>query len=164
MMGRSLWLEDELENSVPRLERAITLCPNYAQAIYSRAFTHLLMSENELGHEKRLTRRFAAVRSIPCAMPCCPAPASIRRYSAARPKEPILVDRAAREPRVHVMIGAMAAICHVWAGNKPAARYWAEDIRLRDPKLTTEVFLTSFPFRDGPVRTRVTEALSTLGF
>ena len=46
MMGRALWLKDELESSVPWLERAITLCPNYAQAIYSRAFTHLLMSEN----------------------------------------------------------------------------------------------------------------------
>jgi hypothetical protein len=46
----------------------------------------------------------------------------------------------------------------------PSARYWANDIRLRDPKLTPEVFLTSFPFRDPPVRERVTEALGSLGF
>src|SRR6185369_1524529 len=52
MMGRALWLQAELESSVPWLERAITLSPNYAQAIYSRAFTHLLMSENASGREK----------------------------------------------------------------------------------------------------------------
>jgi hypothetical protein len=76
----------------------------------------------------------------------------------------ILVDQAAREPRAHVMIAAMAAICHVWAGNKQAAQYWAEDMRSRDPNLTADVFLTSFPFREGPVRKQVTKALSTLGF
>src|SRR4029079_19380461 len=52
MMGRSLWLEDQLENSIPWLERAIALSPNYAQAIYSRAFTHLLMCECKSGKEK----------------------------------------------------------------------------------------------------------------
>ena len=62
------------------------------------------------------------------------------------------------------MIAAMAAICHVWAGNKQAARYWEKDIRSRDPSLTGQIFLTSFPFRNGPVRTRVTHALAELGF
>ena len=62
------------------------------------------------------------------------------------------------------MIAAMAAICHTWAGNEAGAGYWARDIRERDPKLSTEVFLTSFPFRDAPIRQRVTEALGTLGF
>jgi hypothetical protein len=76
----------------------------------------------------------------------------------------MLVDRAAREPRAHVMIAAMAAICHVWAGNMPTARYWARDIRSRDPNLTSQVFLTSFPFRDGPMRNRVTAAFAELGF
>jgi hypothetical protein len=76
----------------------------------------------------------------------------------------VLVDRAAREPRAHVMIAAMAAICHVWAGNKEAAHYWEKDIRARDPNLDGQVFLTSFPFRNGPVRARVTDALAELGF
>jgi hypothetical protein len=52
----------------------------------------------------------------------------------------------------------------VWAGNKEAARTWARDIGLRDPNLTAEVFLSSFPFREGPVRKKVSRALSTLGF
>jgi TolB-like protein len=163
MMGRSLWLEDKLESSVPWLERAITLSPNYAQAIYSRAFTHLLMSENQSGHDKAQ----AALRRSPID-PLRYAMLSCFGFNEAllggEAEGAILVDRAAREPRAHVMIAAMAAICHVWAGNKQAAHYWKKDIRSRDPNLTGEVFLTSFPFRDGPVRTRVTEALSELGF
>jgi TolB-like protein len=163
MMGRALWLEDELESSVPWLERAIALSPNYAQAIYSRAFTHLLMSECKSGQEKA----HAALRRSPID-PLRYAMLSCSGFNTAmlgdESEGAALVDRAAREPRAHVMIAAMAAICHAWAGNMPSARYWANDIRLRDPKLTPEVFLTSFPFRDPPVRERVTEALGSLGF
>jgi TolB-like protein len=163
MMGRSLWLEDQLESSVPWLERAIALCPNYAQAIYSRAFTHLLMSENESGQEKA----HAALRRSPID-PLRYAMLSCSGFNQAllggETEGAILVDRAAREPRAHVMIAAMAAICHVWAGNKQAAHDWARDIRRRDSNLTGQVFLTSFPFRGRPVRKRVTEALGSLGF
>ena len=38
MLGRSLWLEGSIENSVPWLERAIALNPSYAQARYSRGW------------------------------------------------------------------------------------------------------------------------------
>ena len=163
MMGRALWLEEELESSIPWLERAITLSPNYAQAIYSRAFTHLLMCENRSGHEKaKAALRRSPIDPLRYAMlSCCGFNQAIL---GGESEGAILVDRAAREPRAHVMIAAMAAICHVWAGNTPDARYWAKDIRSRDPKLTADVFLTSFPFRDGPVRKRVTKALSALGF
>lgn len=163
MMGRSLWLEDELENSVPWLDRAITLSPNYAQAIYSRAFTHLLMCENESGQKKaRAALRRSPIDPLRYAMLSCSG--FNEALLGGVTEGAILVDRAAREPRAHVMIAAMAAICHVWAGNKQAAGYWAEDIRSRDSNLTANVFLTSFPFRHGPVRKRVTKALSTLGF
>ena len=163
MMGRALWLEDELESSVPWLERSIALCPNYAQAIYSRAFTHLLMCEAKSGHDKA----GAAIRRSPID-PLHYAMLSCYGFNQAIlggvSEGAIAVDRAAREPRAHVMIAAMAAICHEWDGNKPAARYWAKEIRARDPKLTAKVFLTSFPFRGEAMRKRVTDALGTLGF
>jgi tetratricopeptide (TPR) repeat protein len=163
MMGRSLWLEAKLESSVPWLDRAITLSPNYAQAIYSRAFTHLLMSENASGREKaQAALRRSPIDPLRYAMLSC---SGFNQAILGNESEgAILVDRAAREPRAHVMIAAMAAICHVWAGNMPSARYWAKDIRSRDPNLTADVFLTSFPFRDVLVRKRVTEALATVGF
>jgi TolB-like protein len=163
MMGRALWLKDELESSVPWLERAITLCPNYAQAIYSRAFTHLLMSENESGQDKaQAALRRSPIDPLRYAMLSCAG--FNEALLGGEGEGAVLVDRAAREPRAHVMIAAMAAICHVWAGNKEAAHYWEKDIRARDPNLDGQVFLTSFPFRNGPVRARVTDALAELGF
>jgi TolB-like protein len=163
MVGRSLWLEDQLESSVPWLDRSIALSPNYAQAIYSRAFTHLLMSENSSGHEKaNAALRRSPIDPLRYAMLSC---SGFNEALLGNESEgAVAVDRAAREPRAHVMIAAMAAICHVWADNMPSARYWAEDIRARDANLTSQIFLTSFPFRDDPVRKRVTDALSLLGF
>jgi len=163
MMGRALWLEDELESSVPWLDRAIVLSPNYAQAIYSRAFTHMLMGDSNSGKEKaNAALRRSPIDPLRYAMLSCSGFNQAILGDEAEGAN--LVDRAAREPRAHVMIAAMAAISHTWAGNKPAANYWANDIRERDPNLTADVFLTSFPFREGPVRKRVTGALSELGF
>ncbi len=46
-MGRYFWLEGALENSFEWLDRALTLSPNYAQCIYSRAFTDVLSGNPE---------------------------------------------------------------------------------------------------------------------
>jgi TolB-like protein len=162
MMGRSLWLEDELESSVPWLDRSIALSPNYAQAIYSRAFTHMLMSDSASGHEKaNAALRRSPIDPLRYAMLSCSG--FNQAILGGKAEGAMLVDRAAREPRAHVMIAAMAAICHVWAGNEAAADYWAKDIRSRDPNLTADMFLTSFPFRATPMRERVTQALSVVG-
>ncbi len=41
-MGRSFWLEGDLESSLAWLERATSISPNYAQGIYARAWTESL--------------------------------------------------------------------------------------------------------------------------
>jgi len=41
-MGRSYWLEADLDRSYPRLERATSLCPSYAQGIYALAWTETM--------------------------------------------------------------------------------------------------------------------------
>jgi hypothetical protein len=74
----------------------------------------------------------------------------------------ILVDRAAREPRAHVMIAVMAAICNQWAERRDSAERWASEIKTRDPSLNRDEFLASFPFAKGPLRDRVMAALSAL--
>ena len=38
-MGRTYWLEGDLESSMVWLERSTTISPNYAQGIYARAWT-----------------------------------------------------------------------------------------------------------------------------
>ncbi|HET6599968.1 MAG TPA: winged helix-turn-helix domain-containing protein, partial [Burkholderiaceae bacterium] len=41
-MGRSFWLEGDLDSSLAWLERATAISPNYAQGIYARAWTETL--------------------------------------------------------------------------------------------------------------------------
>ena len=38
-MGRTYWLEGDLETSLSWLERATDISPHYAQGIYARAWT-----------------------------------------------------------------------------------------------------------------------------
>src|SRR5690606_24300407 len=49
VMGRSLWLEGDLDGSSAWLERATTISPSYAQAIYARAWTHALSGRGPEG-------------------------------------------------------------------------------------------------------------------
>jgi TolB-like protein len=162
MLGRSLWLEGEIESSVPWLERAITLSPNYAQAIYARAWAHMILCQGEAGgRNARMAIGLSPIDPLRYAMLAIDGFTHAMLGDRAAGAE--LLDRAAREPRAHVMIAVMAAVCHVWAGRQKQARYWAKTINSRCPTLTGEVFLASFPFSEGSVRTRVCGALSRLG-
>jgi len=162
MMGRSLWLDGEIESSVPWLERAIALSPNYAQAFYSRAWTHMILCQGEAGQQNaRAAIRLSPIDPLGYAM--IATDGFTHAMLGDEATGAVLVDRAAREPRAHVMIAVMAAICQVWAGNEQGTRYWAKEIKARGPNLTGENFLSSFPFKSGPVRRRVSDALLAIG-
>ena len=162
MLGRSLWLEGRVESSVPWLERAIALSPNYAQAIYSRAWTQMILGEDKAGQQNA-----RAALSLSPIDPLRYAMVAIDGFTQTLMEDAnagaLLVDRAAREPRAHVMIAVMAAICHAWAGDHDRTDYWRQEIRLRRPDLTKDMFLASFPYREGPVRQRVHDALTAIG-
>lgn len=162
MLGRSLWLEGQVESSVPWLERAIAISPNYAQAIYSRAWTQMIQGEDEAGQQNA-----RAALSLSPIDPLRYAMLAIDGFTQTLVQDAhagaLLVDRAAREPRAHVMIAVMAAICHAWAGDHDRTGYWKQEIKSRRPDLTKEMFLASFPYREGSVRARVEEALTTIG-
>lgn len=55
------------------------------------------------------------------------------------------------------------AICQIWAGNRQRTDYWTEDIAARGSNLTGRIFLRSFPFKDGQLAARVTDALAKMG-
>lgn len=162
MMGRSLWLENQVESGVPWLERAIALSPSYAQAIYSRAWAQMILGQGDQGQQKaRDALRLSPIDPLRYAMIAIDGFTETMHGDEA--KGAALVDRAAREPRAHVMIAVMAAICQVCAGNELEAGYWAREIKSRDSKVSAQGFLSSFPFKDGPVRLRVSNAMRSIG-
>jgi TolB-like protein len=162
-MGRTFLLRGDLEGSLPWLDRANTLNPNYAQAKYSRGWTEVMLGQG-----------------VPCqsdvdtAMALSPldplryAMLAVRAFSHIvndeRPAAADWAEQAARSPNAHVLIEMIAVASHGLNGNDAAARAWAESARERVPQISTADFQRAFPFRDAKTMDRVLKALGRFGF
>jgi TolB-like protein len=162
-MGRTFILRGDIEGSLPWLDRANVLNPNYAQGKYSRAWSEALLTPGK-----------AAQANIDDALTLSPldplryAMLSVRAFmhmgrdelaEAAR-----WADEAARSPNAHVLIDLIATASHGLNGDDASARLWAETARARRPDVSTTDFFRAFPFRDGAIRRRISLALGRYGF
>jgi len=162
VMGRAAWLTGELERALPWLDRAVELNPNYAQAKYSSAWTRTLLGE--AGEGRALAD--AAMRLSPLD-PLLYGMFGVRALSHLVTGETAEAaawgERAARAPRAHPLIELIAAVGLALGGDEARARAWAGSARARRPGLSGAEFMEAFPFRDGPARQRIGEALQRLG-
>ena len=159
-MGRSFWLEGDLESGLAWLERATVLSPNYAQGIYARAWTETLSGRGREGREHvDLAMRLSPLDPMHYAMSGTRALAHI-----AEGEDAVWAERAARSPGAHVLIAMIAAAAQTLAGDTARASAWAANVRQRDPRLGREDFLGAFPMKPDPMRARVSAALQSLGF
>jgi TolB-like protein len=162
VMGRFFWLRGDLEASLPWLDRALRLNPNYAQAKYSRAWTETLMGQGAEGR----ANVDAALELSPLD-PLVYGMLGVRALTDLMLGEPMRAaewgERAARAPGAHALIEMIAAVCHELNGNDALAQAWAGSARRRHPGLTSSEFFRSFPFREPATRTRISEALRRLG-
>ncbi|MGB5492840.1 MAG: winged helix-turn-helix domain-containing protein [Woeseiaceae bacterium] len=162
-MGRSFWLDGDLERARTWLERATSLSPNYAQGIYALALTNTMAGYDLEGRgQVDLSMRLSPIDPLYYAMLGTRGFTHIAKgeYTEAA----IWSDRAARSPGAHVLIAMIAATAHALAGNEDQANTWVADVRARSPLLSSAHFLRSFPIRSEPLRTNVTTALRQLGF
>ena len=162
-MGRSFWLEADLDRAGAWLERATSLSPNYAQGIYAQAWT-ATMAGNEVDG-----RRLAdlAMRLSPLD-PLYYGMLGTRGFTHVAKGEDVeaaqWLERAARSPGAHVLIAMIAAAIQLLASNDPRARFWADNVRERNPLLTSVDFFRAFPMQSESMRTRLSMALQKLGF
>lgn len=161
VMGRVFWLRGDLDASLPWLDRAIRLNPNYAQAKYSRAWTETLMGQAREGQGN-----VAAALELSPLDPLAYGMLGVRAFSHIILDEPALAaewgERAARTPGAHALIEMIAAIGHRLNGDAERADYWAASAKRRAPGLTPSDFLTAFPFRHEAARQRIVKALADL--
>jgi TolB-like protein/Flp pilus assembly protein TadD len=157
-MGRSYWLQADLERARSWLERATSLSPNYAQGVYALAWTNTLGGAELEGRKQ--------VDHAMCLSPLDPlyyAMLGTRGFShLARGENDEAVawtERAARSPGAHVLVAMIAAAAQALVGNKTQAEAWAADVRERSPLLCSADFFRSFP-----IRSRIAGALRQLGF
>jgi TolB-like protein len=162
-MGRSFWLEGDLDRALSWLERATSLSPNYAQGIYARAWTEAMAGNGPEGREHvDFAMRLSPLDPLYYAM------LGTRGFTHMVQGEDIeaamWTERAARSPGAHVLIEMIAAAFQLLAGNEARAKEWARSVRVRNPRLTRDDFFSAFPVRSEAMRSRVSAALQTLKF
>ncbi len=162
-MGRAFLLRGELESSLPWLERANTLNPNYAQAKYSKGWV-----ESMIGSTRESQLDVDTAMALSPLDPLRYAMLSIRAFSHFGRGEVAeaadWAERSAMSPGAHSLISMIAAAAHGLNGNDERAKVWAASGRARDPGLSRVEFFRAFPFRDPATRRRLSEALARYGF
>lgn len=161
-MGRTYWLSGNLDASLPWLERATELNPNYAQARYSQAWTFAL-----LGDASESQSNIDAALALSPLDPLRYAMLGVRAFSHLVRDEHAeaahWAEQAAVSPGAHALIEMIAVAAHALNEDDAQAQRWAQSLRARAPNFTREDFLRAFPFREDRVRTAVTKALARYG-
>jgi TolB-like protein len=162
-MGRTFWLEGDLERSLGWLERSTSISPNYAQGIYARGWTETLAGRELEGRAHvDLAMRLSPIDPLHYAMLGTRA---FTHIAAGEDSEAAAwAERAARAPGAHVLIAMIASAAHSLAGSAEHASYWAANVRERNPALGREDFFRAFPIKPPTMRSRLADALARLGF
>lgn len=162
-MGRTYWLEGDLDTSLSWLERATDISPHYAQGIYARAWTEALSGKAIDGREHvDLAMRLSPLDPLHYAMLATRALTHLASNEDDQAAH--WAERGARSPGAHVLIRVIAAAAHTIVGDTARAAFWADSVRQRHDALTREVFFQSFPMKSAPMRARLDRALVELGF
>jgi tetratricopeptide (TPR) repeat protein len=162
-MGRSFWIEKDLETARPWLERAVTVSPSYAQGIYSRSMIDALAGRSD-----------DSAGGIDLAMRLSPLDPLLHAMRGTRALALLTAGddagaatwgkAAARTARAHVIIDLIASAANALAGDEAMARHWADSARRRSPAVTRAQFFDALPVEHGPSRERIDAALKRLGF
>jgi TolB-like protein len=162
-MGRTYWLEGDLDRASAWLERATSMSPSYAQGIYARAWTEVMAGSPEPARDHLdLAMRLSPLDPLYYAMLSARGLTHVARHEDAEAAD--WADRGARSPGAHALIAMIAAAAHALAGDSGRARHWADDARVRQPSLTQAEFFGAFPIRDETMRSRLAKALESVGF
>jgi TolB-like protein len=162
-MGRSFWLDADLDRALAWIDRATSLSPNYAQGIYARAWTEVMAGDALASREHAdLAMRLSPLDPLYYAMMGTRGFAHMLRGEDDEAAS--WSERAARSPGAHVLIEVIAAVAQLLAGDDQKAKTWADSARVRNPRLTREDFFQSFPMKSENARVRISAALGSLGF
>ncbi len=161
-MGRSFWLTGEPDAAALWLERATALNPNYAQGFYARAFTAMLMGNQEgVEHGIDAAMRLSPLDPLLYGMLGARALTLVQdgRFEEAAEWG----DRAATAPGAHFLVDMIALVANSMAGRLDQAQHWLTVIRRRRPDASCQHFVAAFPIRDASARRLVLSELEKYG-
>lgn len=158
-MGRSFWLEGALDSSYEWLDRATTLSPNYAQGLYSRAFTDVLTGSSGSARD-----HVDEASNLSPLDPLLYGMRGVRALSLLTEGDyesaAVWGEKAARSPGAHYLIVMIAALTHALDRNADKAAFWANIARKRRSDATQRHFFEAFPFVDPDTRNLISGALA----
>jgi TolB-like protein len=160
-MGRSLWLDGNIRESLDWLEQATAISPSYAQGVYSKAWAKTLLGEADGGEsDALLALQLSPLDPLRYAMLATRALSHVMRGNYE--EGAILGERAARSPGAHKHIAVIAAIASSLNGQADSAAEWIARAKRSDPNLTGGDFLKSFPFAPSSQRETIERTLAEL--
>ena len=162
VMGRTHWIEKDLDGSFHWLNRAVLLNPNYAQAVYLRALTQTMSGHGAEGEQDvDLAIRLSPLDPLHYAMLSTRGLTHVLRDNYAEAIQ--WAERAVRAPGAHVHITVIAGAARKLAGDDQTAARWIEAARQRDPEISVDGFFRAFPFDDPVQRAKIESVLKSLG-
>lgn len=160
-LGRALWFDQAIGESIERLNHCTTLSPNYAQAIYSKAWAEMAQCDADASDaDAALALRLSPLDPLRYAM------LGVRSVSALLAGDyDGAVDwgeKAAHSPGAHKHIAVIAAMAAQAAGRTDRAAHWVDRARRLDDQVSRASFLRSFPFAPTSGRETIEKALRDL--
>lgn len=161
-VGRSFWLDGQLEDSIAWFDRATDLSPSYAQGVYNRGLVRTMVGKpQDADADLALALELSPLDPLAYAMVSSRALAHLQFGEYEKAAE--FGARAARMPGAHKHIELIAAFTAQLAGHSQDARRWLARARAVDPDLTVDTFFHAFPFARNAAREVIEKSLADLG-
>lgn len=156
-MGRSYTAAGDREMCATWYDRTLSIRPNYAQCLYSIALNDTLVEAANDGQthiDSALT--LSPLDPFLCAMYSVRAFSHIIReeYDAAAGWS----EKVMATPNVHPHYACIPVISHTLNGDLERADTWYQKLMTTFPTSSHRDFFASFPFQDGVVKNRITQA------
>jgi TolB-like protein/DNA-binding SARP family transcriptional activator len=144
-MGRALWLNGTVSESLVELERSIALSPNFALGYYTLGFVHCQSGNPQSAIAATdYSRQLSPFDPLQFAMLASRALAHVRLGELEEAAEWAI--KATARPNAHTHILAIAALTLVLTHRRDDARKYIARIRERLPAYTVEDFIRAFRF------------------
>ena len=162
VMGRVHWLTGEPGASLPWLERAVALNPNYAQGYYAHGLASLLSDDSLRGYDD--SERALSLSPLD---PFLYGFYGIRAFSYLadqdRENAHTWAEKAAHQPEALPVMDLLAAATSTMTGRADKALTWLGKARERRPGIDSRHFFAALPFVSGRIKEELTAAFRHLG-
>lgn len=161
VMGRTHWLVNDPFSSLPWLERAIALNPNFAQGYYARGLASLLSNDGQRGYEDS----DRALELSPLD-PLLYGFQGIRAFSYLADDDLesacLWAEKSAQHPEALAVMSLLAAATCNLTQRDEKAKVWLQKARQFNPNANSQLFFSALPFVPGKINQLLRRAFKSL--